>query len=203
MDHPIPLQPIQVSPEIELKPVLNQNDEEIINFYLEAWNDKDVRKYIPPPDIPFPWTIEGSMDFVNSNKPYFKINDCRVLYKIVTTDGMQGDISLIYYPEFDHYRIGYSLKKSAWGKGLTTVCINKALDYFFNNFSIDKVETYVDPENTGSSRVLEKNGFKLLDKKIVTESYRWDEANEIFDSSVIIQTKCKLYSLNKNDFKLL
>ena len=131
------------------------------------------------------------------------MTDCRILYCIVTKQGIQGSISFIYYPEFDHFRIGYALKRSAWGKGLVTLCVNKALAHFFDNFGVHRIETYVFPENTASIRVLEKNGFKVLDRIMNARSYRWEDTDEFPDTTVIVDTKCKYYALNKTEYKFI
>lgn len=50
---------------------------------------------------------------------------------------------------------------NAWGKGLGTEVAGLLLEFAFGPLGLDRVEATCHPENTGSVRVLEKNGFKF------------------------------------------
>lgn len=55
--------------------------------------------------------------------------------------------------------LGYTLAKEAWGQGLGTETAGLLLQHAFGPMELERVEATCAPENTGSIRVLEKNGF--------------------------------------------
>ena len=55
--------------------------------------------------------------------------------------------------------LGYVIVRQYWGNGWTTQAIKFAIESGFEDLDIERIEAYVDPANTGSKRVLEKNGF--------------------------------------------
>ena len=54
--------------------------------------------------------------------------------------------------------LGYVLAKEYWGQGYATQAVILALECGFEELNILRIEAFVDPENRGSSRVLEKAG---------------------------------------------
>jgi [ribosomal protein S5]-alanine N-acetyltransferase len=57
--------------------------------------------------------------------------------------------------------LGYVIAKSYWNKGITSKAIKLAIQRGFRDLDIQRIEAYADPENKGSVRVLEKNGFSF------------------------------------------
>ncbi|CAM9263767.1 unnamed protein product [Chrysoparadoxa australica] len=58
-------------------------------------------------------------------------------------------------------RLGYILRREAWGKGLGTEVVQGLLQWLKNESSFDSVAAGVGGDNIGSQRVLEKCGFQL------------------------------------------
>ncbi len=56
--------------------------------------------------------------------------------------------------------LGYVLARAYWGQGITTIAVKKALQKGFRELPILRIESFVDPENRGSVRVLEKSEMK-------------------------------------------
>jgi RimJ/RimL family protein N-acetyltransferase len=64
--------------------------------------------------------------------------------------------------KFPNYEIGYLVDVSFQGKGLATEMVRESLEYAKSTLSVQRIEeVYVKGSNTGSKRVLEKNGFQL------------------------------------------
>jgi [ribosomal protein S5]-alanine N-acetyltransferase len=63
--------------------------------------------------------------------------------------------------EKEHYRaeIGYGLHTQFQGRGLMQEAMTVVLDYGFNTMKLHSVEANVNPNNTRSIQLLEKNGF--------------------------------------------
>jgi [ribosomal protein S5]-alanine N-acetyltransferase len=66
-----------------------------------------------------------------------------------------------YRIKWEHYRseIGYMLLPEAHGKGIATEAIKLIVDYGFEKMNMHSLEAIIDPDNLGSAKVLEKNGF--------------------------------------------
>ena len=56
--------------------------------------------------------------------------------------------------------LGYVISKAHWGRGVATRACELALESGFKDLGVFRIEALVDPENSGSVRVLEKVGFK-------------------------------------------
>ena len=61
----------------------------------------------------------------------------------------------------EHYRaeIGYMLLTDYQRNGIITEAIKATVDYGFNDLKLHSIEAVIAPENIGSAKVLEKNGF--------------------------------------------
>ncbi|WP_246165558.1 GNAT family N-acetyltransferase [Arthrobacter yangruifuii] len=55
--------------------------------------------------------------------------------------------------------LGYTLDRGVWGQGMATESAALLLDLAFGPMGLARVEATCHPENAGSVRVLEKNGF--------------------------------------------
>jgi ribosomal-protein-alanine N-acetyltransferase len=81
----------------------------------------------------------------------------------------QADKSLIGYCGFyrqqidgvDEIEIGYRLHPDYWGQGLATEAARAVRDYAFDTLGFNRLISIIEPENLGSIRVAEKNGFRL------------------------------------------
>ena len=129
-----------------------------INEIFELRSDKEVMKYIPRPLCV---TLEDAMLHINM-----------IQQKIETNEGinwaitLKNDDKLIgyighYRIQWEHFRseIGYMILPEFNGKGIVTEAIKLLIDYGFNDMKMHSLEGVIDPANTASARVLEKNGF--------------------------------------------
>ena len=97
----------------------------------------------------------------------------------------------IYRIKPEHYRgeIGYMLLPQYQRKGIITDAIKLVLHYAFHQLQFHSMEAVIDPANTASARVLQKNGFVKEAHFIENECY-----DGIFYDSVI-------YSLLKRNYQ--
>lgn len=63
--------------------------------------------------------------------------------------------------EANHAEIGYLLDDTIWGRGYGTQVVQMLTDYALRELSLRKIFARTVDANVGSSRVLEKNGFRL------------------------------------------
>lgn len=57
--------------------------------------------------------------------------------------------------------VGYVLSRKFWNNGIMSEALNTVLHFAFTEMQLNRVEAQVDPENTASSKVLEKCGFQF------------------------------------------
>ena len=81
-------------------------------------------------------------------------------------------------PESYRTEIGYMILPEYDGKGYVSEAVTTMLNYAFNTVGFHSVEAVIDPNNFGSARVLEKNGFRKEAHFI--ENFFWN--NEFIDS---------------------
>lgn len=74
----------------------------------------------------------------------------------------------IFYPAFDDTQpdigIGYMFHKEYWHKGYGTELAKAIIKWGFEHLSVDKLVAFVNPNNQGSRRVLEKAGMCYIDE---------------------------------------
>jgi len=76
--------------------------------------------------------------------------------------------------------IGYALARPAWGQGYMNEALDALLRYGFEQLNLNRVEADVDPRNTGSTRALERLGFRQ--EGLLRE--RWIVMDEVSDSAM-------------------
>ncbi len=122
------------------------------NDYEIARNLRDV--------FPYPYTLADAEAYITACLE----GGPRQLCRAIETDGvLAGSIGL--FCGADVYRksaeLGYWLGKAFWGRGVMTEAVRQLCGEGFSRFDIARI--YAEPfaRNTGSRRVLEKNGFSL------------------------------------------
>ena len=75
-------------------------------------------------------------------------------------DEVIGFVGLKRLPDMDEVDLGYRLLPDYWGQGLATEAARAALDYGLSQLGLERIVAFVDPENLGSKRVLEKLGMR-------------------------------------------
>ncbi|WP_158981102.1 MULTISPECIES: GNAT family N-acetyltransferase [unclassified Flavobacterium] len=93
-------------------------------------------------------------------------------HKIEVNEGINWAITLKDSPKLigiighyrikpEHYRaeIGYMLLPDYHKRGIITEVVKAVVHYGFNDLKLHSIEAVIAPENIGSAKVLEKNGF--------------------------------------------
>jgi RimJ/RimL family protein N-acetyltransferase len=125
-----------------------------INRYLCTGRILVARKdmYAPNDDSNLMFAIMSNMSIDSEGK---KLKDKDYVHYIGTLS--LHDISWIDRKGEIGYMIG---SKDHWGMGIASEAISLVTDYAFNRLNLNKVSAGVVDGNVGSSRALEKNGFK-------------------------------------------
>ncbi|MDH3494421.1 MAG: GNAT family N-acetyltransferase [Acidobacteriota bacterium] len=74
--------------------------------------------------------------------------------------------------------IGFAVAQASWGKGIATEAVETLIGFAFNTLDLHRLEADVDPKNTASLRVLEKQGF--VREGLLRE--RWYQMGEVQDT---------------------
>lgn len=123
------------------------------------YNDRRVRRYLSKPYEVFFYEDEVEWyEALRRNKEREKV------FAIITS-GEKRLVGLIGLHNIDftnrNAELGYFLGPDYWGRGYATEAVGLVLRYAFDWLGLVKVYARVFEPNVASSRVLEKNGFKL------------------------------------------
>ena len=130
------------------------------DFIYEMINDLEVNRFLRRP-----YAIHS----IDDEDKYVRTSggdsaNTRV-FAVIPED--YGDIAgLVSLHEINLYSgnayVAYSLAKKFWGHGYTTEAVSLLMKYAFEILKLRKLHSSVFEPNTGSIRVLEKNGFKEI-----------------------------------------
>ncbi len=166
--------------------LLRQITPDDVNEIFTLRSSAETMKYIPRPLVT---TNEEALEHIKMIQD--KVEKNEGINWAITLKGNPKLIGIIghYRIRWEHFRseIGYMLLPEYNGKGIITEAIQLMIDYGFNQMKMHSLEGIIDPENTASARVLEKNGF-------VKEAHL--KENEFFDGKFL---DCVIYSLVKNN----
>jgi ribosomal-protein-alanine N-acetyltransferase len=138
--------------------LLRRIDTNDINEIFALRSNPETMKYIPRPLVK---TNEDALEHI-----------AMIDAKIENNEGINWGITLKNDPKLigiiGHYRIkpehfraeiGYMLLPEFNGKGIIPEAVKEVVDYGFNVMKLHSIEAIIDPENFGSEKVLQKNGF--------------------------------------------
>ena len=155
-------------------------------FFLRS--DKRVMKYIDKTPAE---TLDDADEFITKITELEKNNEV-ITWAIV----LKGDSKLIgticfWNIQKEHYRaeIGYVLHPDYWGKGIMQEALLEIFSYGFNVMKLHSIEANVNPDNSASVKLLEKNNFSR--EAYFKENYFYD--GKFLDTAI--------YSLLTNEYK--
>jgi len=166
--------------------LLRQITPEDIQEVYALRSNPDTMKYIPRPLVTNLDEAMAHITMINE-----KIETGEAINWAITLKSNNKLLGIIghYRIKWDHFRseIGYMLLPEAHGKGIATEAVQLIVDYGFNHLNMHSLEGVIDPKNTASARVLEKN-------KFVKEAHFRE--NEFYDGKFLDSA---IYSLLKTD----
>lgn len=131
--------------------------EDVCNEWINALNDPEVNRFSEQRF--FTHTLNTQRDFVNN-----KLNEkSSTVYKFKVNTSLLGigEISKIN----DNHKtaeISYLvIEKKIWGQGFGSFLVNSLIQIAREELGLYKLNAGIYKENIGSSKVLEKNGFKI------------------------------------------
>ena len=146
-------------------------------FFMRT--DDRVMKYI---ERPRPSNISETIEFINKIDGLEKSND--LITWGITLKNQPKLIGTVCYLNIkkENYRseLGYAMHPDHWGKGIMTEVLEAVIDYGFNEMKLHSIEANINPANTGSQKLLEKNGF--VREAYFKENFFWQ--GQFLDSAV-------------------
>lgn len=153
------------------------------------WADPKVTRYLGRPHM-------TTLDEVLTRIGLFDLDfeqSTSITWAIINrADGCVIGTVVLLRIQSQHHRaeLGYELAPEWWGKGMITEVASAVIAYAFNTVGLHSMEAHIDPENTGSRRVLEKLGF--VQEGYFRENYYEPAVDRFTDTAV--------FSLLKSDW---
>jgi ribosomal-protein-alanine N-acetyltransferase len=151
-------------------------------------SNPEIMKYIPRPLLK---TKEEALEHIAMMEDKI-VNNIGINWGI-TVKGSDKIIGIIGHyriqPENHRAEIGYMSLPEYNGKGYITEAIKAVVEYGFEQMNLHSIEAVIDPGNTASEKVLQKNGF--VKEAHILENELWD--GKFWDTVI--------YSLLRRNFK--
>jgi [ribosomal protein S5]-alanine N-acetyltransferase len=149
--HPFP---ILTTERLILREITKDDAKEVL--YLRS--DDEVMRYI---DRPRAETIEDALVFMGRVEDGIKNNNGINWGMTLKNDNTLIGIISFWRIEKENYRaeIGYMLSPRFHRMGLMQEAITVCIDYAFNVLKLHSIQGNINPANTASASILEKNGF--------------------------------------------
>lgn len=134
-------------------------------------SDPKVMQFVPRPLVTKHEEALSHIELIDN-----RINNNEGINWAITTvddDDMMGIIGLFVIKK-EHFRaeLGYMILPKFQGKGFISESIALAVDYGFGTLGLHSIEAIIDPDNTASEMVLQKNGF--VKEAHLRENEFWD-----------------------------
>jgi ribosomal-protein-alanine N-acetyltransferase len=156
---------------IILRSLINSDEESLATLANNKKIWDNVRDYFP-----FPYTNNDAKTFINLTKQ----EEIPMTFAIEYNGQFCGIIGL--EGQSDVYKktaeIGYWIGEPFWNKGIATSAVKLVTEYGLKSLDFIRIHTGVFEFNTGSMRVLEKNGYEkdgVFKKSIFKNEQIWDE----------------------------
>ena len=142
--------------------ILRDLEEEDAPLMLEWMHDESVVKDLKT-DFASK-TLEDCKNFIKNSR-----NDEVNRHYAIDVDGeYMGTVSLKNI-EKDKAEFAITIRKSAMGKGISTIAMKEIIRIGFEEMNLRKIYWYVDPENKRAVKFYDKNGYQTAPEKIDPE----------------------------------
>lgn len=156
--------------KLTLKPI----EESDVEFLFEIMQDKDYQKHYLERLTP-----KNFNEAKNMTKKYAKDHQNEFAYYFIIKKGKTkiGILDVYKIMKKDgRCSIGYGIKKEYWSKGYASSACKLGLKFIKTKLKLHSVEATAEPDNIGSSKVLEKNGFEKIG---VMKDYYFDKGKYV------------------------
>ena len=126
-------------------------------------SDKRVNRYIERPEDRQTKNLSDASQFIKNLQIAYDDNQS-ISWGITLKNDRKiiGTICLWNFSENGkNAEVGYDLTPELYNKGIMNEALGQIIEFGFKEFELDRIDAYTHKENTGSIRLLTKNGFKL------------------------------------------
>lgn len=138
--------------------LLRRVDKNDVNEVFALRSDAETMKFVPRPLVTTQNEALEHIALIDS-----KIENNEGINWAITFKDSPKLIGIIghYRIKPEHYRseIGYMILPEFQGKGIITEAVKAVVKYGFDEMNLHSIEAIIDPDNTASAIVLEKNNF--------------------------------------------
>ena len=125
---------------------------------LDVLSDPEVTRYHNMPTLTTRAEAEAAIERLG--RRYVARDAIRWAMELLEGEDMIGTVGLLRFDfEHRHAEVGYEIKRTFWGRGLTPEALTAVIHYAFAVLGLHRLEAGVLPGNVPSIRVLEKVGF--------------------------------------------
>jgi RimJ/RimL family protein N-acetyltransferase len=137
-----------------------------VDGMFELHSDPEVHKFLGNKTVTTKGQTIDIINFVRQQYRNYGIGRWAIIDK--KTNDFIGWTGLEYVTELinnhkNYYDLGYRLIKKYWRQGIATETAYASLYYAFTKLNASEIFARADSKNIGSSRVLEKVGFKFIE----------------------------------------
>jgi len=157
--------PLLSTPRLDLRALEFSDDrdifllraDEVVNRYLEGYRHE---------------TIEQTREFISKIKHAIAGNES--IFWVMELKGPESFIGTICLwnisKENETGEVGYTMLPAYHGKGYMNEALKSVIRYGFENMKLKTIDAYTHYENTPSTKLLIRNGFRLLNNVMNEES---------------------------------
>ena len=139
-----------------LRQVDIEND---VEDYLKIYSDDELMKYYVGGTV----TSDRNRVVLILKNQIKEFKKARVYSWTITCKKSEIALGRIHLSNFESdnkvANIGYFIRRESWGKGVVSSCILPVVEFGFSILKLERIYTTVHPDNIGSWKALEKNGF--------------------------------------------
>ncbi|PHQ55176.1 MAG: GNAT family N-acetyltransferase [Lutibacter sp.] len=155
-------------PEINSKRLLLRNIKESdCEDILFLRSDKTINKFIERPENRKTKNVSDAIKFIKELNEYLE-NNKSIAWGITLKDDpkLLGTICLWNFSQNNKTaEVGYDLDPKFHNKGIMSESLKMIIDFGFKELKLDKIEAFTHIENENSKRLLEKNGFHIIENR--------------------------------------
>lgn len=159
---------VQTFPEIKTERLflrkIEESDSDVVLFLR---SDKTINKFIDRPENRRTKDIDDAIKHIKRIHEEIE-NNKSVSWGITLNNNPKiiGTICLWNFSENDKTaEVGYDLNPLFQRKGIMNEALNCAVNYGFIELNLDKIEAFTHIQNGNSKKLLEKNGFHLVENR--------------------------------------
>ena len=117
----------------------------------------DVIRFTGEPPLP---SLDAAREVIANYPDFDEVGYGRWACILRETQAVIGFCGLKYLTDLDEVDVGYRFLPEFWGRGLATEACAASLEFGFTTLRLDQIIGLVLPDNTASTRVLEKVGMQ-------------------------------------------